>query len=101
MALLCQRVAPNDALRPGCVHLTFGADDSQLEDWFDEVVKGDFISARRNGSIVQYDTSYQEINRWNFINGWPSKWEGASYKANSNEIAVESVTLTIERLEKG
>ncbi|WP_083441820.1 phage tail protein [Nitriliruptor alkaliphilus] len=76
-------------------------DDDQLYEWIDQVVKGDITSARRNGSIVQYDTMFAEIKRWNFINGWPSKWEAPSFKANANEISVESVTLTVEAIEKG
>jgi phage tail-like protein len=76
-------------------------DDDQLYEWIDQVIKGDIVSARRNGSIVQYDTMFSEIKRWNFVNGWPSKWEGPSHKANANEISVESVTLTVEAIEKG
>ena len=75
--------------------------DTALYDWMMEVVNGIFDTSRRNGSIVQYDTQYQEVNRWNFRNGWPSKWESPSLKANATEIAVESVTLTVEHLEKG
>lgn len=76
-------------------------DDDQLYKWIDEVVKGQLDAARRNGSIVQYDTQFGEVNRWNFTNGWPSKWEAPSHKANANEIAVESVTITVEKIEQG
>lgn len=76
-------------------------DDTQLYDWMVQVVEGQLDQARRNGSIVQYDTQYNEINRWNFVNGWPSKWEAPSHKANANEVAVETVTLTVERIERG
>lgn len=76
-------------------------DDTQLYDWMMEVVNGAIDSARRNGSIVQYDTQYAEVNRWNFTNGWPSKYEPASHKANANEIAVESITITVESIVKG
>jgi phage tail-like protein len=76
-------------------------DNSELYDWIDQIVKGDLASARRNGSIVQYDTQFGEVNRWNFENGWPSKWEAPSHKANANEVAVESVTITVEKIERG
>lgn len=76
-------------------------DDSSLYDWIKEVVEGKVDSARRNGSIVEYDTQYSEVARWNFTNAWPQKWEAPSHKANANEIAVESVTLTVESIEAG
>lgn len=76
-------------------------DDDQLYAWIKLVIDGSLGEARRNGSIVQYDTQFGEVMRWNFENGWPSKWEGPSHKANANEIAVESVTITVEKIEKG
>ncbi len=76
-------------------------DDSALYDWIQEVVEGKVDSARRNGSVVEYDTQYSEVSRWNFTNAWPSKWEAPSHKANATEVAVEKLTLTVESIEKG
>lgn len=76
-------------------------DDSALYDWIKEVVDGMIDAARRDGSLVQYDTQFNEISRWNFRGAWPSKWEGPSGKANANEVTVESVTLTCEEIWKG
>jgi phage tail-like protein len=76
-------------------------DNDELYQWMNEIVEGNLDAARRNGSIVEYDLNFGEVNRWNFVNGWPSKWEAPSHKANSNEIAVESITIAIEKLEKG
>lgn len=76
-------------------------DDDALYQWMMEVMDGKLDAARRNGSIVAYDTEYQEVVRWNFVNGWPSKWEAPSHKANSTEVALESLTLAIEHIEKG
>lgn len=76
-------------------------ENSDLYDWVTEVVEGKVDAARRNGSIVQYDTQFGEVNRWNFTNGWPSKWEAPSHKANANEVAVESMTITVESIKKG
>lgn len=76
-------------------------ENQELYDWITEVVEGKVDAARRNGSIVQYDTQYAEVNRWNFTNAWISKWEAPGHKANANEVAVESVTITVESIEKG
>ena len=89
-------------IKYGDITLKRGMTDNQdLFDWMADVVEGKVDAARRNGSIVEYDTQYNEINRWNFVNAWISKWEAPSHKANANEVAVESITLTVERIEKG
>ena len=72
-----------------------------LWDWRKEVEQGDIDSARRNGSIVLYDSTAKEVARWNFMNGWPSKWKGADLNAGENAVAVEEITITHEGLERG
>lgn len=76
-------------------------DSDDLYKWIEQVMEGRVDEARRNGSLVQYDTQYSEIRRWNFENAWPSKWEGPSGKANANEVTVETVTLTLESIKQG
>lgn len=72
-----------------------------LWDWRKEVEQGDIDGARRNGSIVLYDSTAKEVARWNFMNGWPSKWKGADLNAGENAVAVEEITITHEGLERG
>ncbi|MEX2445858.1 MAG: phage tail protein [Dehalococcoidia bacterium] len=67
-------------------------------DWRVQVLEGDIDSARRNGSIVLYDSMQAEVARWNFVNGWPSVWKGADLDAGANEVAVEEVTIAHEGL---
>ena len=69
-----------------------------LWEWRKQVIDGDVDSARRNGSIVAYDSQSAEVARWNFEAGWPSKWQGADFDAGANEVATESVTITHEGL---
>lgn len=71
-----------------------------LWDWRKQVEKGDIKGARRNGSIVLYDSERAEVGRWNFINGWPSTWKGADLNAGENNVAVEQVTITHEGMER-
>jgi phage tail-like protein len=67
-------------------------------EWRKQVIDPDIDDARRNGSIVAYDSQGAEIARWNFESGWPSKWRGADFDAATNEVATESVTITHEGL---
>lgn len=69
-----------------------------LYNWHLAGVKGNL--QRKNGSVVQLDDSGNEALRWNFFNGWLSKWDGASYNAKGNELTIASVTVSFERMEK-
>lgn len=69
-----------------------------LWEWRAEVERGDIDAARRNGSVVLYDSTHAEVARWNFFSGWPSKWKGADLNAGENSVAVEEVTITHEGL---
>jgi phage tail-like protein len=72
-------------------------DTSQaLWEWRKQVLDGDIDSARRNGSIVLYDSMGAEVARWNFENGWPSHWKASDLNAGADEIAVEECTITHE-----
>jgi phage tail-like protein len=71
---------------------------TDLWEWRKEVEQGDIDAARRNGSIVLYDSTHTEVARWNFEAGWPSKWKGADLNAGEDQIAVEEITITHEGL---
>jgi phage tail-like protein len=74
--------------------------DKYLSDWFKEVKDGKFDDYRRNGSIVLYDPQFEEIARWNFINGWPKSWSASDLDASADEIATEEIVITHEGLER-
>jgi phage tail-like protein len=52
-----------------------------------------------SGSVIQLDDTGAESVRWNFFNAWPSKWDGPTYNAKGNELAINTLTLTCERIE--
>ena len=78
------------------ITLKWGLTDStELWAWRAQVVGGQ--PRRKNGSIVVYDLSNRvEVARWNFVNAWPTKWEGPSFNATGNDIAVETLVLAHE-----
>jgi phage tail-like protein len=55
---------------------------------------------RKNGSIVLYDSAYDEVGRFNFFNGWPSKIATDALSTDSNEPMKETITLVVERIER-
>jgi phage tail-like protein len=71
--------------------------DRQLWDWHKTVLEGHV--QRKAGSIVLLNDSHQEVLRWNFREGWPTKYEGPSFNAEANDVAIETLEITHEGLE--
>jgi len=69
-------------------------DDSELYRWHRDAINGNV--QRKNGSIVLLDRQGQERMRWNFVNAWPSKWKGADFNAEGNDVAIETIELSHE-----
>jgi phage tail-like protein len=76
------------------------AEDTELYDWHRLWVTGDAQAARKNGSIVLLDRGRQEKARWNFLNAWPAKWTGPAFNAEGNDIAIETLEIAHEGLER-
>jgi phage tail-like protein len=81
------------------ITLKWGVTDStELYDWHKQAVNGQV--QRRNGSIILMDDLGQEKMRWNFFEAWPSKWAGSDLNAKGNDVAIETLTVSCERLER-
>jgi phage tail-like protein len=78
------------------ITLKWGLTDSrELFDWYTDITKGKI--QRKNGSIVVMDTDgTTEKVRWNFHDGWPTKWDGPDFNAKSAEIAVQTMVIAHE-----
>jgi phage tail-like protein len=88
-------------VRYGDVQLRYGLTSStELWDWFMEAVAGNVN--RKNVSIVLLQSDgVQEAGRWNLENAWPCEWRGAVLDALGQEVAIESLTLVFESLQRG
>jgi phage tail-like protein len=81
------------------ITLRWGLTDSrELYEWHVAAINGRI--ERKNGSIILLDSTGQEKVRWNFFGAWPSRWDGADFNARSNDVAIETLTVTCERLER-
>jgi phage tail-like protein len=79
--------------------LKYGSTESrELYDWHKTALDGKV--QRKNGSIILMDDAGQEKVRWNFFNAWPSKWDGPDFNAKGNDVAIETLTIVAERLER-
>jgi phage tail-like protein len=69
--------------------------DDELWRWREQIIQG--VVVRKNGSIVVFDLDNKsEVVRWNFVNAWPTRWEGPSMNATGSEVAVETLVLAHE-----
>ena len=81
------------------ITLKWGSTDSaELLNWHLTAVTGQL--QRKNGSVVMCDDTGTEKVRWNFFSAWPSKWDGPSFNAKGNDIAIETLTISCERVER-
>lgn len=69
-------------------------DDTELWDWRQQVMEGNV--ERKNGSIVLLDDVGEEKGRWNFREGWPTKWTGTTFNATGTDVAVETLEIAHE-----
>jgi phage tail-like protein len=72
--------------------------DSELWDWRKQAMDGKI--ERKSGSIVLLDDTGEEQVRWNFREAWPTKWTGPTLNATGAEVAVETLEIVHEGVEK-
>ena len=72
-------------------------DSTELWDWYARIIAGEAV--RRDGSITLHDEERAPKLRWKFFEAWISKWDGPALNGTSNDVGVEAVELTVERVE--
>jgi phage tail-like protein len=85
----------------GDVTLRYGLTSStELWNWLMTGVKGKV--ERKNVSIVMLESDgVAEVLRWDLVNAWVSQWRGAPLDALGRQLAIESITLVFETLDRG
>jgi phage tail-like protein len=71
--------------------------DKTLWDWRKKVIDGE--TQRTTGTITLLDEARKPALRWNFREGWPSKWEGPAMNGKTSEVAIETMEIAHEGLE--
>jgi len=79
--------------------LKWGATASmEIYEWFKAGMDGAVV--RKNISIIAVNESGDDEARWNVTNAWPSKYTAPSFNAKTNEVAIEALDITFERIDK-
>jgi phage tail-like protein len=74
------------------------AQDTELWDWRQQAMDGKVT--RKNGSVVLMNDAGDEVRRWNFRDGWPTKWTGPTFNATGTDVAIETLDIAHEGLSK-
>ena len=66
----------------------------ELWEWRKTTLDG--VTQRKQGAIILLDEARAPQLRWEFFEGWISKYEGPALKSTANESAIESIEITVE-----
>jgi phage tail-like protein len=87
-------------IRGGKITLKRGlTSSSDLLSWYMDIAQGQIEASQREVSIVMYDSTADEVLRWNFIKAFPSKWSGPSLSSGSNQVAIETLELSYQSVD--
>jgi phage tail-like protein len=73
-------------------------DSAELWQWQNKAAQGKV--ERKSGSIILLNERREEKVRWNFREGWPTKWVGPDLKADGKEVAIEILEIAHEGIER-
>lgn len=84
----------------GPISLKWGLSNSmELWNWLMTAANGNV--ERKNVSIIlKSNDGQQEKTRWNLTNAWLKEWRGAHLNAMGQEVAIETLTLVHEGIER-
>jgi len=66
--------------------------------WHQEIASG--TATRRNGTVYLLDKRHIPVTWWNFKGAIPIKWTGPDLRADSAQVAIESVELSHQGLSR-
>ena len=72
--------------------------NDELWNWRKTVLDG--AVERRNGMIVLLADDGTDLVRWTFVDGWVAKYESSDLNAKANEVAIETIEIAHEGLER-
>ena len=75
------------------------ATGTTLWNWRKLIVDGKLQAARKDCTVTMLDSAGQAVATYSIINAWPKQYTGVGLKADSNEVAVEGITLAHEGFE--
>lgn len=72
----------------------------ELYNWRKNVEQGKISLARKNISVILIDEEGNDAARWQFSNAWPSKYKAPDLNAVGNEVAIETLEIVFESMQR-
>ena len=72
-------------------------DNKEIWNWYKNILNGQ--SDRRSGAIVLQDEQHTDVLRWEWKDGWITKYEGPAFNAHTNDVTIEHIEIVVERVE--
>jgi len=86
----------------GTLSLEGGVTDDSMElyEWRKQVEQGNVDEARQNIAVIVLDEAGDQGPRWEFRNAWPTNYDAPDLDATGGEVAIESMEITHEGMER-
>jgi len=75
------------------------SDSMSWDAWYHQVEVGNVSLARKNGSVILYDSSNLLVARWNFVRGWPCRHNIQPIDPETL-IVIETIEICHEGMER-
>jgi len=72
----------------------------ELYNWRKMIEQGKISTMRKNLSVILLDEEGNDAARWDFTNAWPSKYKGPDLNAKANEVAIETLEIVFETMQR-
>lgn len=81
----------------GDVTLKWGlTDNTELYDWYIEVVEKGALGNRQNISLILVDEAGDDKARWDLMECWPKNYDSTDFSAKGNDVAIETMEICTE-----
>ena len=75
-------------------------DSIELFEWRRLVEQGQVDEARRSIAVILLDEQGEPGARWEFRDAWPQQYDAPDLDASGNEVAIESMEIVHEGMER-
>ena len=72
----------------------------ELYNWRKLVEQGKMTQARKNIAVILMDEKGNAASRWEFGGAWPSKYDAPDLTAKGNDVAIETLEIAFETMER-
>ncbi len=71
---------------------------SVLQDWHRNILRG--VPDRKDVAVILMDDEKNPVVLWRLSHTFPRKWQGPTLRGDGNEVAIETLELCCEGLER-